>query len=158
MRSIRVSVPPPRTSSLFCLTSLLSVSFCCFCQGISLGGLKVLLSVYTKERGRPGREGLVFEIYNQETSATVTLHVSSQHLLHQASTNVDAALEGIEQGTSSNLSVRSYGQFLWLFWKHCKKQLHCPKGIASEITLEQETQGTPYEPGLVRAKFSNCWS
>ncbi|CAM9212025.1 unnamed protein product [Ectocarpus sp. 13 AM-2016] len=75
-------------------------------KGISLGGLKVLISVYTKERGRPGKEGLVFDIYNQETSATATLHVSSQHLLHQVDDKVHLLEDGRLLGTIFLLTKR----------------------------------------------------
>lgn len=66
---------------------IFALTFLCFilrCQGISLGGFKVLLSVHTKERGRPGREGLVIEAYNQETSGSCILHLSASSLLKQA--------------------------------------------------------------------------
>lgn len=59
--------------------------FSLLCQGISIDGFRVLLSVHTKERGYPGREGLVFEVYNAETSASSILHLSASHLLKQAS-------------------------------------------------------------------------
>eukprot|EP00903_Cladosiphon_okamuranus_P017650 g16254.t1 len=52
-------------------------------KGISINGFRVLLSVHTKERGRPGREGLVLEVYNAETSASSILHLSASHLLKQ---------------------------------------------------------------------------
>eukprot|EP00904_Undaria_pinnatifida_P005397 jgi/Undpi1/1988/HiC_scaffold_12.g05375.m1 len=52
-------------------------------EGIDISGLKVLLSVYSKDKGRPGREGLVWEVYNQETCARCILHLSSSRLLEQ---------------------------------------------------------------------------
>ncbi|CAN0145147.1 unnamed protein product [Scytosiphon promiscuus] len=52
-------------------------------KGISIGGLKVLFSAYTKEKGRPGMEGLVLETYNQDTSVTSTMHLSASALKSQ---------------------------------------------------------------------------
>eukprot|EP00752_Nemacystus_decipiens_P012886 g11406.t2 len=52
-------------------------------KGVSIDGFRVLLSVHTKERGRPGREGLILEVYNAETSASSILHLSASHLLKQ---------------------------------------------------------------------------
>lgn len=65
-------------------------------QGIIICGLKVLLSVYTKEKGRPGREGLVWEVYNQETCATCILHLSANSLLEQVSIVGSLVAQGVD--------------------------------------------------------------
>lgn len=65
------------------LWAFLKLSLVTQMQGIDIGGLKVLLSVYSKDKGRPGREGLVWEVYNQETCARCILHLSSSNLLEQ---------------------------------------------------------------------------
>lgn len=72
--------------SVCCVLRLLPLSLLNALQGITVGGLKVLFSVYTKEKGRPGMEGLVLVTYNQETSVTSTMHLSASALESQVRT------------------------------------------------------------------------
>lgn len=80
-------------------------------------GLKVLLSVHTKERGRSGREGIVMEAYNQEISASCTLHLSTSTLLKQVSLPYFAlCLAPVTQvqGTCYSFTMRSPGAIVSL--------------------------------------------
>lgn len=43
----------------------------------------MVLSVHTKDKDRPGKEGLVWQVYNQETCVTCTLHLSASGFLEQ---------------------------------------------------------------------------
>lgn len=54
-------------------------------QAITISGFKVLLSVCTNGKGRPGREGLVWTAYSQEVSASCVMHLSGSCLLSQVS-------------------------------------------------------------------------
>lgn len=52
-------------------------------QGITIGGISVFLTVFTRNKGRPGREGLVWKVYNQETCSSCILHLSATRFLEQ---------------------------------------------------------------------------
>ncbi|CAM9205390.1 unnamed protein product [Chrysoparadoxa australica] len=53
--------------------------------GVSISGLQVILSVFTKNTGMEPSRGLIFEAYTQDTCLTQTLHVGAQELLEQVS-------------------------------------------------------------------------
>ncbi|CAM9112072.1 unnamed protein product, partial [Choristocarpus tenellus] len=53
------------------------------CKGVTISGLKILLSIYTKSKGLAGNKGLVWEAYSQETCLTSFLHTGASELLEQ---------------------------------------------------------------------------
>jgi len=58
-------------------------------RGVKVDGQEVLISVFSRAKGRPGKEGLVVEAYNPQTCSTAILHIGSPALHAQVNQNLE---------------------------------------------------------------------